>query len=840
MRARSFIELSLLFGLGLLGPGCDDPPPLGPDLVACHCSCFTQTRLGTTASSNACGNSCTTPCPSQVAACRNTGGCGPTCSPNVSPTFSNSGGIPQVGHVCVESSNATDTQAACADRCADLASGSVVDCVGGLLSALGFSDELHETLPDDFADRITPNAAQSAADLIVEECGTWLIDKLTGTCGSSLLDLVLCAISIGDPQQGSGPTSIRSCFSTVDPVSNTNYQVRQINGCPQFAGGAEPTPMGGSQLPGDALIMPTMSMLTISGQDVSTTSSAPSGTARSGRLGPLFLLGEMRVDIPTVNLTVKGNAATLTQGFFLLRAPVAAVITEVNNSPTFTIPAGKFRGIVTGSLAGTIMSVEAVNATAMVGLYDEDAALFQLTGSVVLQTIGATVQMQLGLDFANRPPLVDIGPDQTIECTSSTREGTVALSAGSSMDPDAGDQIAKYTWTIGAQLVAQGPSVRNVSARVGLGTRVASLTTVDTRGSTSRDTALVKVVDTKKPVFGTLPTTASSVCDPGSQSATIIPPSVTDACDPGVVVTGAIITRNGQTLPTPIPLQNGSVQLPLGTHVVRWTARDQSGNTATATQTIAVRPGIVASSSVAIEDRGELRLPGGGFATLGNTGNGLTSGVQAQTGSIITKGGVFLRDRAIVNGNILAGGAVTTQNLTTVTGTVTQNSTSVILPAGRDLSGVVFPASNAGAVTLPPDGTRSLAPGSYGMVTASSRAVLTLSAGTYYFQSLTLEPQSRLHLNQAGGPVKLYVKNSMIVRGQIASIAGAPDGFVLGFAGTGSVVLETPFPGGTVIAPSAGVVIASLGTNAFRGQLFAKDIQVRPQAVVTCIPIPGF
>jgi hypothetical protein len=552
------------------------------------------------------------------------------------------------------------------------------------------------------------------------------------------------------------------------------------------------------------------------------------------------MLGEMRVDIPTVNLTVKGKAATLTNGFLLLRDPVAAVITEVNNSPTFTIPPGKFRGIVTGSLSGTIMSVEAVNATAMVGLYDEDSELFQLTGSVVLQTIGATVQMQLGMDFANRPPLVDIGPDQTIECTSATREGTVALSAGTSVDPDAGDQIANYIWTIGAQLVAQGPSARNATARVGLGTRVASLTTVDTRGSTSRDTALVKVVDTKKPVFGTLPVMASSVCDPGSQSATITPPAVTDACDPGVVVTGAIITRNGQTLPTPIPLQNGRVQLPLGTHVVRWTARDQSGNTATATQTLSVRPGIVASNSIAIEDRGEIRLPGSGFATLGNTGNGLTSGVQAQTGSIVTKGGVFLRDRAIVNGSILAGGAVTTQNQTTVTGTVTQNSTSVILPAGRDLSGVVFPASNAGAVTLPPDGTRTLAPGSYATVIANARAVLTLSAGTYYFQSLTLEPQSRLHLNQAAGPVKLYVKNSMIIRGQIASVAGAPDGFVLGFAGTGSVVLETTFPGGTVIAPSAGVVVASLGTNAFRGQLFAKDIQVRPQAVVTCIPIPGF
>jgi hypothetical protein len=305
-----------------------------------------------------------------------------------------------------------------------------------------------------------------------------------------------------------------------------------------------------------------------------------------------------------------------------------------------------------------------------------------------------------------------------------------------------------------------------------------------------------------------------------------------------VTVTGAIISSNGVTLAVPLPIVNGHVQVPIGTHVIRWTATDQVGNSSTATQTLNVRPGIEASHGITIEDRAATRTVGGGFATLGNVGTGLVSGVQSQTGSIITKGAVFLRDRAVVNGDIRAGGTITTQNLTTVTGSSTQNTT-VSLPAGRDLTGVVFPSSNAGPVTLAPDATRALAPGAYAAVMVNSRATLTLRAGTYYFDTLDLEPQSKLNLDQSAGAVLLYVRTSIIDRGQIASVAGTAGAFVLGFAGTSAVVIETPFLAGTVIAPNGSVTIGSLGATAFTGQLFAKDIGIRPDATLTCVQTPS-
>jgi len=108
----------------------------------------------------------------------------------------------------------------------------------------------------------------------------------------------------------------------------------------------------------------------------------------------------------------------------------------------------------------------------------------------------------------------------------------------------------------------------------------------------------------------------------------------------------------------------------------------------------------------------------------------------------------------------------------------------------------------------------------------------------YFFDSLDLEPQSHLNLNQAAGPVKLFIKTSMIDRGQIATTAGSADGFVLGIAGSSPFSEETPFPAGTVIAPNSLVTITSLGTNAFRGQVFAKDIEIQPDAVFTCTSVP--
>jgi hypothetical protein len=259
----------------------------------------------------------------------------------------------------------------------------------------------------------------------------------------------------------------------------------------------------------------------------------------------------------------------------------------------------------------------------------------------------------------------------------------------------------------------------------------------------------------------------------------------------------------------------------------------------TTTQTVTVRPAIEASDAIAIDDRAQVKVQGSGFAELGNGGHGTVNvGVQSQTGTILAEGDVFLRDRSIVNGSVLAAGAITTQNQVTVTGSATQHTT-VALPPGRDLSGVAFPPVTSGDVDLEPNVSRTLGPGAYGSVAVKTSATLTLTAGTYFFNALDLEPGAKLNLNQSAGAIRLYVKNSIIDRGAIATTAGTASGFVLGYAGTSTFFVQSPFPAGTVIAPNASVVVTSLGPTAFAGQLSAKDIEVQPDAVFTCTPVPG-
>jgi hypothetical protein len=391
-------------------------------------------------------------------------------------------------------------------------------------------------------------------------------------------------------------------------------------------------------------------------------------------------------------------------------------------------------------------------------------------------------------------------------------------------------------------LVAHAPGAAQVTATVGLGTRVATLETVDTHSSFSRDAAIIKVVDTKPPVFPSLPALSVGVCDPTTQAATLQIPAVTDGCDPAsVIVSGAVITANGTALSSPIPISSGQVHLSAGNYVVQWMATDGSGNTSTADQTVIVHSGIEAVGTIEIDDRASLRIQGSAaFAMIGNSGGGTADiGVQAQVGTILTKGSVFLRSRSTVNGNVVAIGSVTKQDATpVVTGTISQNA-SVILPPGPTLSGVTFPGTTSASVDLEPGVARSLLPGSYADIAVKSGATLTLTAGTYFANSLDLEPQSRLSLDQTAGPIQVFVRDNIIDRGEMAMIGGSPAAFLLGYAGTSTLFVQAPFPGGTVIAPNASVTVTSLGATAFMGQLFARNIEIQPDAVFTCTSIPG-
>ena len=115
---------------------------------------------------------------------------------------------------------------------------------------------------------------------------------------------------------------------------------------------------------------------------------------------------------------------------------------------------------------------------------------------------------------------------------------------------------------------------------------------------------------------------------------------------------------------------------------------------------------------------------------------------------------------------------------------------------------VVFPSAAAQSVNLEPGQATALTPGRYTSVRVASSAALTLNSGTYYFDSLQLEPQSHLNLQQDSGPVVVNATSFFQLRGQIAPVGGGHPDLLLVEVGATDVFVETPFDG-AIIAPNA-------------------------------------
>src|SRR5688572_14204954 len=107
----------------LFATGCKDPIPLGPDLVACPCSCVTRMASGLPSSPTGCttGGQCLRPCP-DGRVCDTRGGCySASCVAPPPPTLI-SGELQTNVHVCVDARNPTNAAQACSQRCSEYGS----------------------------------------------------------------------------------------------------------------------------------------------------------------------------------------------------------------------------------------------------------------------------------------------------------------------------------------------------------------------------------------------------------------------------------------------------------------------------------------------------------------------------------------------------------------------------------------------------------------------------------------------------------------------------------------------------------------------------------------------
>jgi len=171
--------------------------------------------------------------------------------------------------------------------------------------------------------------------------------------------------------------------------------------------------------------------------------------------------------------------------------------------------------------------------------------------------------------IVNRPPTAEAGVDQAVE-QDGAAGASVTLDGSQSSDPD-GDALT-YTWRENGAVIA-GPS-KEPTARVTLplGEHAIELTVEDGRGGQDTDTLTVTVQDTTAPALQ-VPTEVRVEQETAAGTKVEWTCTATDICD----------AQPDVTCDPP----SGTV-FALGTHTVRCTATDASGNVATKTFTVTV------------------------------------------------------------------------------------------------------------------------------------------------------------------------------------------------------------------------------------------------------------
>ncbi len=192
-------------------------------------------------------------------------------------------------------------------------------------------------------------------------------------------------------------------------------------------------------------------------------------------------------------------------------------------------------------------------------------------GGFPLDTGGAYVP-----DAFPQAPLVDAGPDQTVECAGPS--GTEVGLSGSALTCGNSDSLA-YTWS--GPFAEGGGTVRGPSPSVTLplGESRITLTATDDSGLSASASVVIRVVDTSPPLL-TCPVSATAECaGPDGTPVSVPEAGVTDACDPHPVVTNSF-TAGGA---------DASGTYPFGTTQVVLTAADASGNHASCSFPVLVR-----------------------------------------------------------------------------------------------------------------------------------------------------------------------------------------------------------------------------------------------------------
>ena len=240
---------------------------------------------------------------------------------------------------------------------------------------------------------------------------------------------------------------------------------------------------------------------------------------------------------------------------------------------------------------------------------------------------------------------------------------------------------------------------------------------------------------------------------------------------------------------------------------------------------------LTARTAVSVGNRSSL-VAGSGHASVVNLGSGaLELGVRSELGSVLSVGPVRVGPSATVHGDATSAGAISLQPGAQVLGTTAPNSTLDIDP--EVTFAVHYPAETEGVFELPPDQVQTLAPARYTKVAVQPRSRLTLRMGSYYLDSLEVAPGASLIIDNDNGPVFVYVRNGLVLEGEVRRTDGWDPELVLAYFGTGAVQVNGRF-GGTLLARAAELKLKGAGPH--EGTFYADRIAVDPDSSIRYRP----
>jgi hypothetical protein len=245
-------------------------------------------------------------------------------------------------------------------------------------------------------------------------------------------------------------------------------------------------------------------------------------------------------------------------------------------------------------------------------------------------------------------------------------------------------------------------------------------------------------------------------------------------------------------------------------------------------------PNSVAPSAPALVGAHTLRLGARSEITAGSAVAMGSGGLWAEPDALLnetwSRGTATLRDRVRIRTTLHAATRVLGNNVSVPT----WDKSPAFDPPQTLSWEVTYPTGAAPDFTLNSGAVGWLSPDRWGTVNVNSQATLTLETGTYYLGGLNLQSGATIELDQARGPVIIYVLHTLAFRGKVVPRVGTAPHLLLGYLGTSPAFVESLFEG-ALLAPFGSLTLRSVsGTHS--GFFFANELIVDAGARVKAQP----